>query len=214
MKLGILGAMAFGMALAACGSSSAVETPSKAALDLFQKGKAAYLKQDLTTAEQCFADAAKEQSGFVNALVMLGKTRYFLGKPDAARKDLEKALGLSRSHVEALYYLARVAVLKKESAKAQEYLNAILDVDPANARANYALGTLLAESKEYQKSFLHFNAALEEEAMLARVRLQFARELVRAGLKDRARTVLEPALTFAAPAALAAEIRALAKDLK
>ena len=208
---GCAGLVLAGCLLAACGGMA---TPDRTALDAYAKGKAAYLKQDLAAADGHFRAALDACPSFPNALVMLGKVRFFDGKHDAAATCFANALALSANHGEALYYLARIRMLKGNRTQAIASLESILETDPGNARANYALGELYAANSDYKNAFLHFNNALEEEPMLARIRLAYATVLAKAGLKDRARKMLEPALDYPASEQIKTDIHTLAKDLK
>ena len=196
------------------GCSSPATTVSPKALGLFQKGKAAYLKRDLKSAKIFFENALKEETGFVNAQVMLGKTLFFMGKVKQAGEHLGKAIKAAIFHVEALYYMARIALLAKKPANAAAYLEKILEVDPVNARANFALGSIHADKKNYKKAFFHYNAALAEESMLARVRYSYAARLAAAGLKNRAKAILKPALGYSAHTSLKKSINTLWRKLK
>lgn len=188
--------------------------PPATALQAFHKGKAAYLKRDLATAETWFTRALVADGSLVNARVMLGKTCYFLRQQDAAKQALRTALTQQPGHVEAHYYLARLALLEGKHAQAIGHLQAILNIDPHNARANYALGSLYAAGRDWKRAFRHFNQALEEESMLARVRCGYARHLQRAGLRERAKHTLTPALSYPVAGKLRSEIRSLWEALQ
>lgn len=208
----ILSGLLIAFVCIACGSSQG--TPDAKALDAYKKGKEAYLARNLTAAAGHFKTALDASPDFANALVMLGKVHFFSGKTDEAETCLTKALAISSAHGEALYYMARIQMLRKNTAKAIASLESILETDPGNARANYALGELYAGTADYKNAFLHFNNALEEEPMLARIRLAYATVLAKAGLKDRARKMLEPALDYPASEQTKADLRTLEKSLK
>lgn len=197
--------------LGACGGGPVA---SDKALKLFQQGKEAFLKQELDPAAAFFAAAVQDSSGFVNGWVMLGKTRFFLKDVKGAEEALVKAVAIAPTHVEARYFLSRIRILRKDMNGAIRDLLEILEVDPNNSRANYSLGSLYAQAGNLKASFRHFALALREETMLARIRLTWADTLLRAGLKERARQVLEPATAYPAHETLKKDIRDLMEKLK
>jgi len=199
------------LAALSCGGG---DTVSPRALKLFQRGKEAFLKKELTPASALFQSAVNDSSGFANAWVMLGKTRFFLKDTKGAEKALNKAVSIAPSHVEARYYLSRLYLLQNNQAKAVRSLQEILWVDPDNARANYSLGSLYARSRKLKEAFHYFNAALREESMMARIRYTYADQLYQAGLKNRARKILTPALSYPVHPTLKEEIKRLLEKLK
>lgn len=186
-----------------------------AALTDYNKGKAAYATKKLQLAKTYFQKAVDQDSSFINGWVMLGKTAFFLKDYNNAKKHFDHAIDLAKYHAEANYYLFRISLLKRTDTKYSiKYLQNILEVDPSDARAHYSLAETYKKMGNIKKALYHYNSALQDEVMLARVRYSYANTLLQAGLKDRAKNVLQPALAYQMHAGLKKEIKTLWKKIK
>jgi len=175
------------------------------AMQLYLKGKDAYMKNDLQQAEALFKKAVKEDKSLLNAKLMVAKINYY-------RKDFEKTLSIAGeiidkepNHIGALFWKARTLVIKpgdaaaskKNETEAMLYLQKIIELDSHHLEARNLLALLYEKNKMFKEALYEYHAALAEEESLINSRANLSILYYRLGLKDKAQAEIERAISIA-----------------
>ncbi len=204
-------------AAAACSRSSANEARA-----IYARGIAHYEKKELDAAARCFEESRSRDGNFPNAALMLAKARYFTGKRAEAREILGDLLAHDPSHVGALYWKARslVADIPREEggsaeSEAMELLGKALEIDGHNIQARTLLALLYEKKKMYREALREYRAALQEEESLISARANAGILYQRLGLRDRAVSEIDDAITIARAAGVPADsLAAIKKEME
>lgn len=127
-------------------------------------GVIAFKRSRYVEAKRWYNRALDKTSDFVPALVNRANLSIFQGEYEAAKMDLEHALGLNPIHTEA--YIIQGILLKKSGQYRQSELafQKAIDLDPENGYARYNLGVLKAESlSDHGEALRLFNEVLQVE---------------------------------------------------
>jgi tetratricopeptide (TPR) repeat protein len=147
---------------------------------------------------------------FIPALVLRGKSFFFLSQFDKAERSFRTALFLSPPQIESALYLARIFRAQGESAKAAETVKSILANDRGNVAA-LRLAALIEEDLHPDndgQAAPYLERALESSQEIALVFLERARLRWKSGDAAGSLRDIEAAKTIAAgggPIYLAAE---------
>ncbi len=175
----------FCVTLASCGGSS------KEALKYYQKGNAAYLKNDLGAAEKFYEKAAGLDPGLLNARLMMAKICYYRKQFPKAHEHLDAILGKNEDHVAALYWKARTLTVnskgdKKDEERAVRLLQRVVELDGSHIRARALLALLYEKGEKYREAIYEYQMILQEEEALVNARANLGILYSRMGLKNRA----------------------------
>ena len=92
------------------------------------------------------------------------------GNPEAARKELEQAVGWEPENVDALLDLALAYSRQKQAEKAMQYFQRVVQISPDNSQAHYQLFLLYTRNNlpEKAKAELDVFHRLEEMDKMVR----------------------------------------------
>jgi tetratricopeptide (TPR) repeat protein len=112
------------------------------------------------------ADAVKKMDGFVPAIVLNGKSEYFLGNLDSAEKYFKRAIKLRPSQKESSVYLARILREKGDVNGAKKIVEKLLADDPADVSVLRFASELTKDDSSVSLSYLNRAASAGEESAL------------------------------------------------
>lgn len=165
--------------------SCSVKEITDAQLKQYGRGKAAYLRGDLAQAEKVFRPLLTEAPQFYQAGLMLGKTLFFLEKPEEAAGVLVEVVRDHPCYSEAHIWLIR-ALLDRgetgETAKAEERLDTLLSFNPHDPRLLHLKAAVLEERGDIPGALTYLKLAVPAREEYARISLDLARLYYRLGL--------------------------------
>ena len=114
--------------------------PDKALVSL-KKGEIKLGRKDYPAAEGHFRDATLLDPNNAKAWVLLGWTMFLTGgsRSSAATKTIEQAIRLDPKNADGWYYLARIALLKKDPERARKRFERALESAPDHVGAQREL---------------------------------------------------------------------------
>ncbi|HQO02939.1 MAG TPA: hypothetical protein PLI62_11755 [Spirochaetota bacterium] len=189
-----------------CGGSG-----GNASLTYFTEGKKHYARKNLEKADELFRKAAEEDPGFLNATLMRAKIRYYRKDFPGALTFLNDIISENSSHLDALFWKARVLAVGGEKTgvernererEAVKCLNAVIEASSGHIQARTLLALLHEKNRKYRESLYQYHAALREEESLVHTRSNLAILYARMGLKDRALKELKTAMAICDAAAI------------
>lgn len=176
------------------------------AYKLYLKGKEAYFKQELDTAQKYFIEASKIDTSLINARLMLAKIYYFKKNFNEAIDTLSSILAENSDHPGSLFWKARTLVIMKKEDKdditkreseAISLLQKVIELDSHHIGARNLLALLYEKNKKYKEALFEYKAALREEETLLNTRANLSILYHRLGLKDKAVNEIERAIRIA-----------------
>lgn len=174
---------------------------SEKALRCYISGKEAFAQKDLKAAHKHFSEAIGFDASLHNARLMLAKVNYYEKNFESALREIELILKKDADHVGALYWKARIAVVrpgeKSADSEAIALLLRIIELDTHHIPARSLLGLLYEKNHKYHEALHEYRAILSEEESLIDARANLGVLYHRLGLKDKALSELDRAIAFA-----------------
>jgi tetratricopeptide (TPR) repeat protein len=148
------------------------KSPERAALyrgwgTEFEQGYVALVQGDAERASALLAMASRRAPTAFVVHLELGRSLSLAGDMNAARVELEKAVRISPSDLEALCLLAAVHLALGEYSKAEAILIPRVDREGAGAELSFLLGRSLAARGKRREALERFRQAVERDAGFA-----------------------------------------------
>ena len=156
-----------------------------AELGQYGRGKAAYLRGELAAAEKAFRALSEEAPQFYQAGLMLGKTLFFLERPEESAEVLGQVVRGHPCYSEAHIWLIRALLglgETEETVKAEKQLDALLSYDPHDPRLLHLKATVLEERGDIPGALTYLKLSVSAREEYARISLDLARLYYRLGL--------------------------------
>jgi Tfp pilus assembly protein PilF/peroxiredoxin len=146
--------------------------PDSKALRYWNMGvKALQSERTAKSAEMHFKSAIAADPAFVRPYLDLGTYYSKQDKPDEAREQLEKALGLAPDNAAAIVALGELEMEKGTEATAAKLFEQALEADPTFTPAYYYLGYLSGKSGDMEKAEKLFDQAEKINPLDYRIQL-------------------------------------------
>ncbi|MBW0433644.1 tetratricopeptide repeat protein [Leptospira yasudae] len=157
------------------------------ALAHYKEGIQAYSERNLKTAIEKFEQASKEDKEMISSRIMLGKSYYYSGRFDDARKVFEKVVDDFPGNSNAHSWLGRI--LLNEDAKREEakrHLVYATQSDDSQVDALYYLGKAYEQEGKIKEALLEYHKALEIKRKFDKIHRDLSELYRKAGLEERA----------------------------
>ncbi len=154
----------------------------------YSQGLEKYRARDFANAAFLFGQAEKKDGAFLPAVVMRGKSFFFLKRFPEARETFERALKKENSSATAIIWLARLDLMENKTLAASEArLKKIIERDDENVGAYILLGQIAERAGRLPQAVEYFELSLafDQETAFARARL--ADIYQKLGLHDRSK---------------------------
>jgi tetratricopeptide (TPR) repeat protein len=161
--------------------------------DQLERGRRAFERRDYSTALQAFREVLEERPDFADVRHLTGLCLSFLGQPDAALAEFDRALELNDQYVEAhlnrallLNDLGRFTEAAASFERAGYYEYAVAGRFPAAvmarlAQAHAQVGDLYQEAGAPQEAATQYRRALELRPRFHDIRNRLAQSLLQVG---------------------------------
>ncbi|MDR0527189.1 MAG: tetratricopeptide repeat protein [Spirochaetaceae bacterium] len=194
-KLIFIFAAFFALCAISCSSKTDEET-----MRLYVRASAFFNEGKFNEAKMLLSgeNSTKAINHFIPALVLRGKTEYFLNDYKAAEADFRAVLKQNSAHTDATLYLARIMRERGETAGALSLIEALLASDPNDVRVLRFAYELLRNSEEGEAaSIAYLDRAVQAGTESAYVLLERARRHWTAGRTEEAISDLSGARALA-----------------
>lgn len=198
--------------LSSCGSGD------DEALRAYVKGKEYFTKKELKRAREHFLQAINSDGSLHNARLMLAKVHYYEKNFDAAFKEVEHILKKDDDHVGALYWKARIRVVrpseKSSDTEVMTLLTRVLELDAHHLPARSLLALLYEKNGKYREALHEYLVILSEEESLIDARANLGVLYSRLGLREKALAEIDRAISISRAGGHSdARLRALKKEV-
>jgi len=170
------------------------------ALRSYIAGKEAFARKEFKSARERFAEAVKADASLLNARLMLAKVHYYEKNFDAALKEVEHMLKKDDDHVGALYWKARILVVrpseKSADTEAMTLLTRVLELDGHHLPARSLLALLYEKNEKYREALHEYLVILSEEESLIDARANLGGLYSRLGLREKALAEIDRAISI------------------
>ncbi|HSV97221.1 MAG TPA: hypothetical protein VLM75_09825 [Spirochaetota bacterium] len=170
------------------------------ALRSYIAGKEAFAKRELGTARERFVEAVRLDESLHNARLMLAKVNYYEKNFDAALVEVDRILKKDDDHIGALYWKARIQVVrpaeKSADVGAMALLSRVLELDAHHLPARSLLALLYEKNEKYREALNEYLVILAEEESLIDARANLGVLYSRLGLKAKALEELDRAISI------------------
>ncbi|WP_241547788.1 tetratricopeptide repeat protein [Leptospira stimsonii] len=157
------------------------------ALTFYKEGVQAYSERNLKTAIEKFELASKEDKKLISSRIMLGKSYYYSGRFEDAKKVFEDVVSDFPGNSNAHSWLGRILLnegTKKEEAK--QHLVYATQSDDSQVDALYYLGKAYEQEGKIKEALLEYHKALEIKRKFDKIHRDLAELYRKAGLEERA----------------------------
>ncbi len=191
---------------------------SDRALQSYMKAKELFTKKELPQAKDHFLQAIEHDDSLHNARLMLAKVHYYEKNFDAALKEVERILKKDDDHVGALYWKARIWVVrpseKSSDTEAMTLLTRVLELDAHHLPARSLLALLYEKNGKYREALHEYLVILSEEESLIDARANLGVLYSRLGLREKALAEIDRAISISRAGGHSdARLRALKKEV-
>ncbi|PJZ57618.1 tetratricopeptide repeat protein [Leptospira barantonii] len=157
------------------------------ALSFYKEGIQAYSERNLKTAIEKFESASKKDKKLISSRIMLGKSYYYSGRFEDAKKTFEEIVEDFPGNSNAHSWLGRILLNegnKKEEAK--QHLVYATQSDDSQVDALYYLGKAYEQEGKIKEALLEYHKALEIKRKFDKIHRDLADLYRKAGLEERA----------------------------
>ncbi len=171
------------------------------ALKSYIAGKEYFAKKELRPAREHFVEAVELDDTLHNARLMLAKVHYYEHNFDAALDEIERILKKDGDHVGALYWKARISVVRPTDKNADTemiaLLNRVLELDAHHLPARSLLALLYEKKEKYREALHEYLLIISEEESFIDARANLGVLYRRLGLKAKALEEIDRAIRIA-----------------
>lgn len=128
---------------------------------LFKQAEEAYQAGNNESALRLADEAIAKDGNNYKACSLRGLLLAFDGKPEAAVKQIQKALAICPSYVQGFYDMAMAKKLAGQYDDSIRYFKKVLDADPKNVWCLYGIATCYADKKDKEDALLYLKQAAD-----------------------------------------------------